>query len=52
MTVDVDSLEDGKATVRERDSMAQERVDLDRMVEYLCDRLDLRPAKVDEPVEM
>lgn len=29
MTVDVESLEDGAATIRERDSMTQERVSLE-----------------------
>jgi len=40
ITVDFDSLEDRAATVRHRDSMEQERVGLDGMVEYLTDKLD------------
>jgi glycyl-tRNA synthetase len=39
ITVDFDTLEDNSATVRERDSMAQERVSLDRMHAYLAERL-------------
>ncbi|THG28130.1 glycine--tRNA ligase [Naasia lichenicola] len=39
ITVDFDTLEDNAATVRERDSMAQERVSLDRMHGYLAERL-------------
>ena len=35
VTVDVDSLDDGAATIRERDSMTQERVGLD----VISDRL-------------
>jgi glycyl-tRNA synthetase len=36
VTVDVDSLEDGAATIRERDSMTQERVSLDRLPDRLA----------------
>ncbi|MFD1713843.1 glycine--tRNA ligase [Amnibacterium flavum] len=39
ITVDFDSLEDSAATVRERDSMQQDRVSLDRMHAYLAERL-------------
>jgi glycyl-tRNA synthetase len=39
ITVDFDTLEDRAATVRERDSMAQERVSLDRLHGYLAERL-------------
>jgi glycyl-tRNA synthetase len=39
ITVDFDSLEDKAVTVRERDSMAQERVSLDRLTPYLAERL-------------
>jgi len=41
VTVDFDGLEDGTATVRDRDSMEQERVSLDGMVDYLRERLSL-----------
>ena len=37
ITVDVESLEDGAATIRERDSMTQERVALERIPERVAD---------------
>jgi glycyl-tRNA synthetase len=52
VTVDVDSLEDGKATVRDRDSMAQDRVELDRIEQFLADRLPLNPPRVEGAVEL
>ncbi|NED99959.1 glycine--tRNA ligase [Phytoactinopolyspora halotolerans] len=39
VTVDFDTLEDNAVTVRERDSMTQERVGLDRVEGYLAERL-------------
>jgi glycyl-tRNA synthetase len=39
VTLDFDSLEDQAVTVRERDSMAQERVSLDQLRGYLAQRL-------------
>jgi glycyl-tRNA synthetase len=39
VTVDFDSLEDGQVTVRERDSMAQDRLPIDGLVAYLSERL-------------
>ena len=39
VTVDFETLEDGAVTVRERDSMSQERVSLDQLVSYLQDRI-------------
>jgi glycyl-tRNA synthetase len=39
VTVDFDSLDDKAVTVRERDSMAQERLPIDALVEYLRERL-------------
>ena len=39
VTVDFDTLEDKAVTVRERDSMAQERVSLDRLEGYLAQNL-------------
>ena len=39
VTVDFDTLDDNAVTVRERDSMGQERVSLDRVVGYLAERL-------------
>ncbi len=35
ITVDVESLTDGKATIRERDSMNQERIEIGRIKEFL-----------------
>ena len=39
VTVDVQSLEDKKVTVRDRDSMQQERVDIENVKEFLKDKL-------------
>jgi glycyl-tRNA synthetase len=39
VTVDFDSLEDAQVTVRERDSMTQDRLPIDRLVTYLSERL-------------
>jgi glycyl-tRNA synthetase len=39
VTVDFDTLQDNAVTVRDRDSMAQERISLDRVEGYLADRL-------------
>jgi glycyl-tRNA synthetase len=39
VTVDFDSLEDHAATVRHRDSMEQDRVPLDKLADFLADRL-------------
>ncbi|MGL4832381.1 MAG: glycine--tRNA ligase, partial [Propionibacteriaceae bacterium] len=39
VTVDFDTLDDNAVTIRERDTMAQERVPLDQVVGYLAQRL-------------
>jgi glycyl-tRNA synthetase len=39
VTVDFDTLNDQAVTVRERDSMVQDRVSEDKVVEYLSQRL-------------
>ena len=39
VTVDVQSLEDKQATVRDRDTMKQERIGLDRIREYISQKL-------------
>jgi glycyl-tRNA synthetase len=39
VTVDFDTLEDRAVTVRERDSMAQERIPIEGLIAYLTDRL-------------
>jgi len=40
VTVDFDSLKDNSVTVRDRDSMKQERVNQDKLVSYLRDKLE------------
>jgi glycyl-tRNA synthetase len=39
VTVDFDSLQDSAVTVRDRDSMKQDRVSVDRLDAYLGERL-------------
>ena len=39
VTVDFDSLDDHQVTVRDRDSMAQDRIPTDNLVTYLQERL-------------
>jgi len=39
VTVDFESIEDRQVTVRDRDSMAQDRVGIDRLIDYLRERL-------------
>jgi glycyl-tRNA synthetase len=39
VTIDVDSLEDGKATIRDRDSMEQIRVDISQVKSIVMERL-------------
>ena len=39
VTIDFDTLEDGAVTVRDRDTMSQDRVGIDALVGYLTDRL-------------
>jgi glycyl-tRNA synthetase len=40
VTVDVQSLEDKQVTVRERDNMLQERISIDKLKEYLSNKLN------------
>jgi len=40
VTVDVQSLEDKQVTVRERDTMLQERISVDRLKEYISGKLE------------
>jgi len=40
VTVDFDSLEDGAVTVRDRDSMKQERVKINKLKEWLKEKID------------
>ena len=39
VTVDFESIDDKAVTVRERDTMTQERVSIDDLVSHLADRL-------------
>jgi len=39
ITVDFDSLEDNKVTIRDRDTMQQDRVEIDKIHDYLRDKL-------------
>ena len=39
VTIDFDTLNDQAVTVRDRDSMAQERIAIDQVERYLLDRL-------------
>jgi glycyl-tRNA synthetase len=39
VTVDFESVEDGKVTIRERDSMDQQRIPFEGVVGYLADRV-------------
>ena len=38
ITVDFETLEDKKVTVRDRDSMKQERIKIDKLVDYLKEK--------------
>jgi glycyl-tRNA synthetase len=39
VTVDFDSLEDREVTVRERDTMGQDRIPIDNLIAYLKERM-------------
>lgn len=39
ITFDFDSLEDGQVTVRDRDTMEQERIEIDKLVHYIQERM-------------
>ena len=41
ITYDFDSVEDGCVTVRDRDTMAQERIAIDKLIDYISDRTEL-----------
>ncbi|MCP4939119.1 MAG: glycine--tRNA ligase [Phycisphaeraceae bacterium] len=43
-TIDGDSLTDHAVTVRERDTQSQERIAIDRVAEFLADKIDGAPA--------
>ena len=40
ITIDFDTLEDGKVTVRDRDTMEQDRIAIDEVKKYIQDKLD------------
>jgi len=40
VTVDFESLEDGAVTVRDRDTMKQERIKIEELVSYLSEKLE------------
>ena len=40
ITYDFDSLEDGCVTVRDRDTMQQERIAIENLVEYISKKLE------------
>ncbi|MDP2923056.1 MAG: His/Gly/Thr/Pro-type tRNA ligase C-terminal domain-containing protein, partial [Candidatus Omnitrophota bacterium] len=40
VTIDVQSLEDKQVTVRDRDTMKQDRISIDKLKEYLTTKLD------------
>ena len=39
LTVDVQSLEDRQVTVRDRDTMKQERINIERLRDYILEKL-------------
>lgn len=39
ITIDYQTLEDNKVTIRDRDTMKQERVAIDRLIDYFCKKL-------------
>lgn len=40
ITYDFDSVEDGCVTVRDRDTMAQERISIDKLVDYISEKIN------------
>jgi glycyl-tRNA synthetase len=45
VTVDVDSLEDGAVTIRDRDAMTQERVPVEGVKRAILDRMEAARAE-------
>ncbi|WP_274964192.1 His/Gly/Thr/Pro-type tRNA ligase C-terminal domain-containing protein, partial [Tepidanaerobacter syntrophicus] len=39
ITIDFDSLEDNKVTIRDRDTMQQDRVEIEKVKDYLKEKL-------------
>ena len=53
VTVDFDTLDDQSVTIRERDTMQQERVSLDKVADYIAERIGEKRVSVPQmPVEM
>ena len=53
VTVDFDTLDDQAVTIRERDTMQQERVGLDKVADYVAERIGEKRVSVPQmPVEM
>ena len=53
VTVDFDTLEDHAVTIRERDTMQQERVSLDKVADYVASRINEKRVKYPQgPVEI
>ena len=53
VTVDFDTLEDHAVTIRERDTMSQERVSLDKVADYVAGRINEKRVKYPQgPVEI
>lgn len=48
VTVDFDTIDDHAATLRERDTMQQERVSLDRIADYVADRIKEKRVRYPE----
>ena len=53
VTVDFDTLDDQAVTIRERDTMKQERVSLDKVADYIAERIGEKRVSVPQmPVEI
>ena len=39
ITIDFDTLEDNKVTIRNRDTMQQERIDINKIEEYVSEKI-------------
>lgn len=51
MTVDVQSLEDGQVTIRDRDTMTQQRISADRLTEFMSERIIMDPPRLPNEFE-
>ena len=48
VTVDFDTIDDHAVTIRERDTMQQERVSLDKVADYVAERVSERRVRYPE----